>query len=109
MRLTFLGKDTLNGGSPTLFAADGGGYVAQGYRVPGDESSVEIPKKLLTFLEEGTRLDARLRDTGRGSYILTGKVVTDPEALAQMDIPAHETAVEVDKVREDGSNGSLAG
>jgi hypothetical protein len=109
MRLTFLGKDTVNDGSPTLYATDGGGYVAQGYRVPGDESSVEIPKKLLAFLEKGTRLDASLRDTGRGSYILTGKVVTDPEALAQMDIPPHETAVEIGKVREEGANGPVEG
>jgi len=30
MRLEFLGKDTVNGGSPTLFATDRDTYVVQG-------------------------------------------------------------------------------
>lgn len=33
--------------------------------------------------------------TDRGSWIVQGWVVTDPEALAQMDIPAGETVVEI--------------
>lgn len=105
MRLTFLGKDTVNGGSPTLFATDRDTYVVQGWKVPGDDLSVEIPERLLGFLEEGTRLDAALRDLGLGTYRLTGSVVTDPETLAQMDIPGHETAIEVGKVREDAAGG----
>jgi hypothetical protein len=105
MQLTFLGKDTVNGGSPTLFATGQGGYVVQGWKVPGDESSVEIPHRLLAFLEGGTRLDATLRDTGLGTYVLSGKVVTDPQALVQMDIPGHETAVEVGKRREEETRG----
>jgi hypothetical protein len=109
MQLTFLGKDTVNGGSPTLFATDGNGYVVQGWKVPGEDSSVEIPHRLLAFLESGTRLDARLRDTGLGTYVLSGAVVNDPEALAQMDIPGHETAVEVGKLREEEARGPAQG
>ena len=72
MRLTFLGKDTVNGGSPTLFTTDGGGYVVQGWKVREDDQSVEIPHRLLAFLEQGTRLDATLRDTGLGTYVVSG-------------------------------------
>ncbi|MBG6139888.1 hypothetical protein [Longispora fulva] len=33
--------------------------------------------------------------TDRGSWIVQGWIVTDPEALALMDIPAGETSVEI--------------
>ncbi|MFC6017088.1 hypothetical protein ACFP2T_12845 [Plantactinospora solaniradicis] len=33
--------------------------------------------------------------TDRGTFVVQGWRVSDPEALAQLDIPAHETAVEV--------------
>jgi hypothetical protein len=33
--------------------------------------------------------------TDRGTFVVQGSVVTDPDALATMDLPAHETAVEV--------------
>ena len=33
--------------------------------------------------------------TDRGSWVVQGWEVTDPEALATMDIPAGETAVEI--------------
>lgn len=104
VKLVFLGKETVNGGSPTLFATDRGTYVVQGWRVPNEELRVEIPSMLLAFLEEGTRLASSLEDTGRGSYVLSGAAIDDPEALAQMDIPGHETAVEVGKVRREDPN-----
>jgi hypothetical protein len=109
MQLTFLGKDTVNGGSPTLFATDRHTYVVQGWKVPGDPQSVEIPHRLLTFLKKGTRLDVSLRDTGLHTYRLSGASVTDPEALAHMNIPGHETAVEVGRVQEEGAYGSAEG
>lgn len=109
MKLIFLGKGTVNGGSPTLFATDRGTYVVQGWRVPNEDLSVEIPSRLLAFLEEGTRLAVTLEDTGRGSYILSGAAIDDPEALAQMDIPGHETAVEVGKMRREHPSGSVEG
>jgi hypothetical protein len=100
MQLTFLGKSTQGGGSPTLFATDSDNYAVQGGKVEGQPNSVEIPKLLLQYLERGTRLASTLHDTGRDSYILSGTPITDEDALAQMDIPDHETCVEVGKVRE---------
>jgi hypothetical protein len=108
MRLVFLGKETQGGGSPTLFATNRDTYVVQGWRVPREDTSVEIPKRLLSYLESGTELDVALRDTGHGSYVLSGAPVTDPEALAEMDIPGHETCVEVGRRRE-GAHGTAAG
>jgi hypothetical protein len=78
MQLTFLGKSTQGGGSPTLFATDRGTYVVQGWKVAGVHDSVEIPQRLLAHLEPATYLGAMLIDTGRGSFTLTGRLVTDP-------------------------------
>jgi len=109
MRLTFLGKSTQGGGSPTLFATDRHTYVVQGWKVPDHETSVEIPKRLLGHLEANTTLSADLRDTGRDSFILSGVPVTDQQALSQMDIPGHETCVEVGKVVEGDADGVATG
>ena len=109
MRLTFLGKQTQGGGSPTLFETDRDTYVVQGWKVPNQATSVEIPSALLTYIEHGSELGAVLTDTGRDSLILSGEAVSDAETLAQMDIPGHETCVEVSKVRKDGTDGTLTG
>jgi len=107
MELRFLGKQTQGGGSPTLFATDRETYIVQGWRVPEETTSVEIPKGLLRFLEPDTQLGVPLQDTGRDSYILAGAAVLDHEVLMQMDIPGHETCVEVGKIRE-GDVGATA-
>lgn len=109
MQLTFLGKSTQGGGSPTLFATDRDTYVVQGWRVPGDETSVEVPKVLLEYLERCTHLAAVLHTTEQDTYVLSGAAVTDAEVLGQMDIPGHETCVEVGKVREGGADETAAG
>jgi hypothetical protein len=108
MQLTFLGKVTQGGGSPTLFATDRGTYVVQGWKVPDQPASVEIPAGLLRHLAGLPGLDATLKDTGHGSYVLAGEPVTDAAALAQMDIPGHETCVEVGR-QEGGADGAAAG
>jgi hypothetical protein len=36
-----------------------------------------------------------LFETDRGTYVVQGAIVTDPDALAAMKLPAYETAVEV--------------
>ncbi len=77
MRLTFLGKETQTGGSPTLFGTDRDTYVVQGWKVEGQPASVEIPPRLLGYLEAHTCLGARMHDTGCGSLILSGAPVTD--------------------------------
>jgi hypothetical protein len=100
MRLTFLGKATQGGGSPTLFVTDQGTYVVQGWKVPGHSTSVEIPHRLLVHVQADTYVGAHMADTGRGTFTLSGEPVTDTEALSQMDIPGHETCVEVPKKEE---------
>ncbi len=109
MQLTFLGKETQGGGSPTLFATDRDTYVVQGWKVPGQSARVEIPTKLLRHLAGLPGLAAILQDTGHDSYVLAGVPVTDPEALAQMDVPGHETCVEVGKGREGDAHGAATG
>jgi hypothetical protein len=69
-------------------------YVVQGWRTD-DESVIEIPHVLLGLLEHGTCLGAPLTDTEHGTFTVRGNPLTDREALAQMDIPTHETAIEV--------------
>jgi hypothetical protein len=108
MRLTFLGKETQGINSPTLFGTDRDTYVVQGWKVEGQPASVEIPPRLLGYLESHTCLAARMHDTGHGSLILSGVPVTDPQALSQMDIPGHETCVEVAK-RKAATEGSWRG
>jgi hypothetical protein len=34
-------------------------------------------------------------ETDRGTLVVQGSIVTDPDALATMELPAHESAVEV--------------
>ncbi|WP_245548741.1 hypothetical protein [Nocardia exalbida] len=55
---------------------------------------------LLGFLEPGTCLGTKLTDTGRGTFTLSGTPVTDSGALQQMNLPDHETAIEVAKGKE---------
>ena len=109
MRLRFLGKSTQGGGSPTLYATDRNTYVVQGWRVTDTDDSVEIPHRLLKHVEAESYLGATLVDTGRGSFVLSGQRVTDTETLAQMDVPDHETCVEIPREREVWFGGTTAG
>ncbi|MFI6998750.1 hypothetical protein [Nocardia sp. NPDC050175] len=95
MKLWFLGNNTNKNGCPSLFLTDRGTYIVQGWRVRGRSDVLEIPHPLLAYLEPGTCLGVLLQDTGHGTFLLSGDVVTDPEALSQMDIPDHETCFEV--------------
>lgn len=109
MRLRFLGKATQGGGSPTLYATDRDTYVVQGWKVDGNDESVEIPHRLLKHVESGTYLAALMVDTGRGSFVLSGQAVVDAETLSQMDVPGHETCVEVPKEQEVWFGGVASG
>ncbi|MFE1596115.1 hypothetical protein [Nocardia sp. NPDC058705] len=59
---------------------------------------IEIPHLLLGFAAPDTYVGATLTDTGRGTFVLEGRPVTDPATLAQMDIYPDETAIEVAKL-----------
>lgn len=109
MQLTLIGKQTQGGGSPTLFATDRDTYVVQGWKVPDQPTSIEIPKQLLDHLAGRPPLDVPLQDTGKGSYVLCGVPVTDAEALSQMEIPDYETCVEVSKLQEGYASGAATG
>ncbi|MGH3647433.1 MAG: hypothetical protein ACRDTM_09685 [Micromonosporaceae bacterium] len=115
MQLKFLGKDSKPGESPTLYATDRASYVVQGWIVTDPdilatitladhETLVEVPAKLMIHLAkddlsgEVTNLAPPIvHVTAEGNYIVRGVRITDAEALGQMDIPDHETCVEVSK------------
>ncbi|AJC53953.1 hypothetical protein [Streptomyces sp. 769] len=116
MQLRFLGKNSQQGDCPTLYATDRDTYLVQGWKIfandllmqltiPEGETAVEVPTELFEHLEKDG-LPAgefrRLEDplvilTPEGTYVVQGREVTDPEALAQMSIPDYETVVEVPK------------
>ena len=113
MQLRFLGKETTGGQSPTLYATDQDSYVVQGWIVtdgsvlsmldmPEDETVVEVYARLMSHLAKDGLSSQVIRETDpivhvteNGNYVLRGKRVTDEEALGQMDIPGHETAIEI--------------
>ncbi|MGW4120762.1 hypothetical protein [Nocardia sp. NPDC004711] len=101
MKLRCLGGPSGHGNSPTLWATDHDTVVVQGWTVPGHDDRVEIPQRLLGFLEPGSCIGARLTDTGRGTLTLSGTPVIDREAVEQLNLPAHESAVEVPAMREE--------
>jgi len=107
MLLHFLGK----GGSgsndcPTLYATDQGTYAVIGW-VTETPGLVEIPHLLLGFLEPDTFIGAGLTDTGRGTFTLSGRPITDRATLDQMTMETYETAIEVPK-RERTFYGAVA-
>lgn len=64
MRLTFLGKETQGGNSPTMWESDDGHYVIQGFTldaealeqvgaVPEGEAVIRVPRKLMKHLRGG--------------------------------------------------------
>lgn len=114
MKLRFLGKETEKDESPTLYDTDRDSYLVQGWQVGdpgildqldlnGDETCVEVPRRLMAHLAKSQLLDGYDRRlptyvcTDRDTYVIKGRTVTDLEALAQMNIPDHETCVEVTK------------
>ncbi len=113
MRIRFLGKNSVPGDSPTLYATDRDTYVVQGWKVtdpevlakldpPEGEMCVEVPAALFVHLAKdglsGTIANWAppvVHVTGEGTYIVQGKRVADPEVRAQMIIPEFEDCVEV--------------
>jgi hypothetical protein len=113
MRLTFLGKDSQPNQSPTLYATDQDTYLVQGWIVADPvvlagleltdhETVVEVPRGLMTHLRRDglsgkvvNLVPPIVRVLDNGHYLVQGRQVTDTEALGQMDIPDHETCVEV--------------
>lgn len=72
--------------------------------IPDDETVVEVPAALMAHLvKDGlsgdvvNRVPPIVHLAANGNYIIKGRRVTDTEALGQMDIPDHETCVEVSR------------
>ncbi|MFD3511001.1 hypothetical protein [Nocardia sp. NPDC058666] len=94
--LRFLGRDTRNGGSPTLYATDRDSYIVQGWKVEGrGDRVVEIPHSLLAHLEHGTCFSVEFEDTGSGTFLLSGVPLADLATLAIISPPEHEQCIEV--------------
>ncbi|MFJ4650134.1 hypothetical protein ACIP5Y_02550 [Nocardia sp. NPDC088792] len=95
MRLRFLGKsgsDKKN--CPSLYSTDQGSFLVQGWRT-GSSETVEIPHVLLGFAGQEGYLGAAMTDTGRGTFMLSGRPVTDSETLGQLTMEDFESAIEV--------------
>lgn len=115
MRLTFLGKDSQPNNSPTLYATDNDAFVVQGWIVTDpqvlaatiladDETVVEVPAKLLRYLERAgfggsvtSFVTPIVYVTDEGNYVIKGKRVHNAETLGQMRIPDDETCVVVSR------------
>ncbi|MBF6425594.1 hypothetical protein IU440_12960 [Nocardia cyriacigeorgica] len=97
MRLKFLGKGGSGGGHcPTLYATDQDTYLVQGWETD-ETGTIEIPHLLLGFAEPDTFVGAKLTDTGRGTFAVSGRPITEPDVLGQLDLADDETAIEVPK------------
>ncbi|MBF6144520.1 hypothetical protein [Nocardia nova] len=97
MRLLFLGKGGSGQGQcPTLYATDQDTYLVQGWET-NMVGAVEIPHLLTGFADPDTFIGATLTDTGRGTFTVTGRPITDTETLAQLELADDETAIEVPK------------
>jgi hypothetical protein len=115
MRLTFLGKESDLGDSPTLYATDRDTYVVQGWKVADDETAgklaladgeiaVEVYARLLNHLAADgvpgtvTRHEAPIVHVkANGNYVIQGRCLVDEDARVQMAMPEHEDAVELPK------------
>ncbi|MCU1640453.1 MAG: hypothetical protein JWN03_728 [Nocardia sp.] len=97
MWLKFLGKGGSGDGEcPTLYATEIGTYVVVGWKTETRET-VEIPHLLLGFTEPETFIGATMSDTGRGTFLVSGRPITDRETVDRMRMEPHETAIEVPK------------
>ncbi|MFQ6229483.1 hypothetical protein [Nocardia sp. NPDC002869] len=97
MRIRFLGKGGSGGGQcPTLYATDHGSYLVQGWQTD-TAGTIEIPHLLIGFAEPDTFIGATMTDTDRGTFLVSGRPVTDTATLAQLDLAEDETAIEVPK------------
>ncbi|AHH20993.1 hypothetical protein NONO_c62220 [Nocardia nova SH22a] len=97
MELRFLGKGgSTNNGCPSLYATDKGTYLVQGWET-NTAGTVEIPHLLTGFADPDTFIGTPMTDTGRGTFRLTGRPVTEPDVLGRLTLAEDETAIEVPK------------
>jgi hypothetical protein len=108
MRLRFLGKaGSKSGDCPTLYATDRDTYLVQAWKTQTPET-VELPHLLLGFSGPDTFIGAAMTDTCRGTFRLSGRPVTEPETLEQLDLADDEMAIEVPMIRRNYYGGTAA-
>lgn len=103
MRIVLLRGACDNGRTcPNINSTDRASYVIQGYLAPSThayplapgQAVVEIPLSLLPELTSPGASDG-LFLTGRGTILVRGSQVIDPDALAELNLPPGENAVEI--------------
>jgi hypothetical protein len=114
MQLTFLGRSSEGGESPTLYATDRGSYIVQGYVVtdaevlakldiPEDETVVEVYARLFAYLAHDgvsgavTEVPPIVHVRDNGNYVIQGPRLDDDETRRRMAVPDHEDALELPK------------
>lgn len=98
MNLRFLGKGgSDSGGCPSLYATDQGSYIVQGWETT-QLGTVEIPHLLTGFAEADTYIGSTMTDTGRGTFTVSGRPITEPDVLGMLTLAEDETAIEVPKL-----------
>ncbi|MEV4918828.1 hypothetical protein AB0K47_18685 [Streptomyces tirandamycinicus] len=116
MQLTFLGKNSTPGDSPTLYASDQDTYVIQGWKVhandllmqlsvPAGQTVIEVPTELFEHLTKDGQSSGEIKKfaapimlvTEQGTCVLQGPEMHDADALSQMRMPDYETCIEVPK------------
>ncbi|MFF3224125.1 hypothetical protein ACFYV7_15135 [Nocardia suismassiliense] len=95
MNLKFLGRGGSDSGAcPSLYATGEDTYLVQGWKTP-EHGIVEIPHLLTGFTEPDTFIGSTMTDTGRGTFTVVGRPVTEPEVLSMLTLAGDETAIEV--------------
>lgn len=98
MRLKLLGKGGSEAnGCPALYATDQGTYLAVGW-ITDTPETIEIPHLLTGFAEQRTYIGATMTHTGRGTFTVTGRPITDHETLSQLDLAEDEIGIELPKL-----------
>lgn len=81
---------------PNVYLTDRGTYVVQGdahATRSGTSATIEVPLSLLS--EAAIEESADLTRTSNNTLLLQGTPVTDPTALAILQLPDGETAIEI--------------
>jgi hypothetical protein len=115
MQIRFLGKETITGDSPTLYATDRGTYIIQGWVItdpemlakldlPEGETCVEIYARLLAHLaKDGLRGTLTswtapiVHVMDNGNLVIQGKRVTSAKIRRELTMPDNEDCVEVSR------------
>jgi len=115
VKLTFLGKSSDHGDSPTLYATDRDSYIVQGYVVTDDEilaklnvpegaTVVEVYARLFAFLAEDgvdgvltSRTPPIVHVRENGNYLMQGARLPEDDTRFRLALPDNEDAIEVPK------------